>query len=137
VDTEFILEVQNGNWGIAAAGLAVICGFYLAHEGIALRVWGWGWRDRLTQGMRNAVAIGTASAGVSIRSVAAYLWRFGGGEIKDLSQTWILIGGIIAVIGFLCIIREISKPLYGNGPWIWTLATMAIFTATVVGFRVF
>jgi len=128
LNTEAILEIQNGDWGIAAAALAVICGFYLAHETVARKAWGWTWRQRWTQGMRNAVAIGTMAMGVAIRSAAAWAWRNSGGDLKDLSQTWLLIGGVIAVVGFLCVIREISKPLYGNAPWLWTLAAMVVFT---------
>lgn len=137
MNAKFVLEVQNGNWSIVAAGLGLVCLIYYIHETIALRVWGWDWRSRLTPGMRNAIALGTLSLGVCIRSTAIYLWRAGGGDINDLSETWILIGGIVAVVGFLCTIREISRPLYGNAPWLWTLAVMVLFTVAVVGFRIF
>jgi hypothetical protein len=131
----FLLEVLNGNWGIAGAALTIICAFYLAHETFALKVLGWGWRGRITRGMRVATAVMTSSFGVAIRSAEIVHWRMSGGSLADISQFWLILGGVIALVGFLCTIREISKPLYGNAPWIWTLAAMAIYTGTASALR--
>lgn len=133
---ESILETLNGNWGIAAAALAVICAIYLIHEGIAYRVFGRGWRDRLTRSMRIMSGVLAVSVGVGISSIEKARWRMFGGDIHNLSKTWLLIGGVLALVGFLCLVREISKPLYGNGPWIWTLVAMACYTAGSIALQV-
>ena len=133
----FLLELLNGNWGIAATSLAIICAIYLIHESAARGLPSWHWRKRLTMGMRVAIAMLTLSVGVSIRSVEVWVWRVVSSDLADLSQFWLIFGGVIALIGFLCCIREISRPLYGNGPWIWTLVTMAAFTIWSVARRVF
>lgn len=122
---EFNLELLNGNWGIASLALAVICCFYFTHEWRARRRE----RTKVTQGMRIAVAVFTMSGGVFIRSAEVWRWRFGGGDLRDLSQDWLTLGGVIAIVGFLCAIREISSPLYGRAPWLLTLAAMVIFNA--------
>lgn len=124
----FLLELLNGNWGIAATSLAIICAIYLVHETRARGMPSWQWRKKITIGMRVAIAMMTLSAGVAIRSMEVYVWRLVSGELPELSQFWLLVGGGIALVGFLCCIREISKPLYGNGPWIWTLVAMSAFT---------
>lgn len=133
----FLLELLNGNWGIAASSLAIICAIYLIHETRARGMPSWEWRKKITMGMRVAIALLTLSAGVAIRSVEVYVWRVASGDLPDLSLVWLVIGGSVALVGFLCCIREISKPLYGNGPWIWTLATMAVFTVGSIARHIF
>ena len=133
----FLLELLNGNWGIASASLAIICGMYLLHETLARGMPSWQWRKKITVGMRVAIALMTLSLGVSIRSTEVYIWRVLSGDLPDLSQFWLILGGTIALVGFLCCIREISKPLYGNGPWIWTLVFMALFTVASITNRFF
>lgn len=125
---EFLSEIMNGNAALAAVSLAVICTIYLAHETVALKVWGYLWRGRLSRGMRVAVAVMTLSVGIGLRSAEVMRWRMVGGEPRLF---WLTLGSIIATLGFLCCIREISKPLYGDGPWIWTLVTMTIYTACI------
>lgn len=131
------LELLNGNWTIVSASLMVICVAYLWHESSARETFrrskGRNGRTRFTQGMRVAVAMLTTSLGVLIRSAETWRWRVGGGELRDLDQGWLTVGGVIAVVGFLCAIRELSEPLYGRQPWIWTMTVMVIFNlATVI-----
>jgi len=125
----FLLELLNGNWGIAATSLAIICAIYLIHETAARGMPSWEWRKKMTLGMRVAIAMMVLSIGVAVRSAEVYLWRAMSGDLTELNLLWLTFGGSVALLGFLCCIREISKPLYGDGPWIWTLVTMAIFTA--------
>ncbi len=124
----FLLELLNGNWGIAAAALTVICGMYLSHEAFTRQIPLWA-RSRMTVGMKLSVGLFMLSLGVLIRSFEVYFWRaFGTGELADLSRSWLIAGSAIALVGFLCCIRVISKPLHGNLPWICTLGVMIAFT---------
>lgn len=138
---EFNLELLNGNWGIASLALAIICGIYLRHEVTARRQRHSSEpllsRSRLTLGMRIAVALFTLSLGIFIRSAETWRWRFGGGAIIDLNQGWLILGDMIAVLGFLCAIREISEPLYGRAPWICTLIALVLFNVASVAHRFF
>lgn len=124
----FILELVNGTWGIASASLAVICAIYLLHEGVAYRILKRGGRARITRPMRVMLGVLTLAVGVAVRSLEVTAWRMRSGELADLSQFWLIFGSCIALVGFLCLIREISQPLYGAGPWAWTLAAMALYT---------
>lgn len=129
--TEFILGLLNGNWAIASLALTVICCIYLRHEIVArLRRPTW-----ITQGMRMAAALGIMSLGIFIRLVEAWRWLAGGGDLRDLSLNWLMFGGLIAIVGFLYAIREISEPLYGRAPWLCTLIAMMIFTTGSVAYR--
>lgn len=128
---EFNLEVLNGNWGIASLALMMICFIYLGNELIARRQRHSGApllsRSRLTLGMRIATALLTLSLGIFVRSAETWRWRFGGGHLDDLNQGWLVMGDVIAVVGFLCAIREISGPLYGRAPWVSTLVILVVF----------
>jgi hypothetical protein len=124
VSPELSLELLNGNWAIASLALFVIGLAYLTHETISNHVHGSHWRDRLTVGMRVAFAVSTLSAGVFIRSIETWRWRRFGG---DLDQAVLTIGSLIAILGFLCAIREISSRLFGIGPWVWTIVAMVVF----------
>lgn len=132
---EFLLEILNVNWGLAALALTIICGIYLAHETLALGFSVWEWRSRASRRMRLALAIMTLSVGVAVRSIEVARWRAMGARPDDLDQVWLTVGSVVALVGFLCCIREISKPIYGDGPWIWTLVAMAFYTALVVALR--
>lgn len=131
---ELNLEMLNGNWSIVSASLMVICIGYLWHETSARETFRRKTnRTRWTQGMRVAIAVLTLSTGVFIRSAETWRWRVAGGLPGDLSQMVLNLGGIVAVIGFLCAIRELSEPLWGRGPWVWTVAVMALYNlATVI-----
>lgn len=136
---EFNLELLNGNWGIASLALALICCIYLRHELLARHQRHSGEailsRARLTLGMRIATALLTLSIGIFIRSAETWRWRFSGGVLPDLSQGWLIAGDVIAVIGFLCAIREISEPLYGRAPWVCTLLSLVAFNVGSMAHR--
>jgi hypothetical protein len=86
--------------------------------------------------MRVAAAVATLSTGAAIRSGEVVRWRWTSTDLADMSQTALVTGTVIAVVGFLCCIREISKPLYGDGPWIWTLVAMVLYAAITAAVRV-
>lgn len=121
----FSLELLNGNWSIAALALMVICALYLRHELLARRILPFGSRTRLTDGIKIAMATFATSTGIFIRSAETWRWRTFGGE---LDQGLLMGGGIVAVIGFLCLIREKSLPLFGRAPWLCTLAAMVLYS---------
>lgn len=129
---EFSLELLNGNWGISALALMAICAMYFSHEFLARRAYGPDWRQRMTAGMRVSVAIFTLSLGIFIRSIETWRWRVSGDGVGSLNQWLLQIGGIIAVVGFLCAIREFSVRLFGRAPWIWTLVAMVVFSAASI-----
>jgi hypothetical protein len=124
----FWLEVINSDWAIAALALALVSLFYFRHECIAR---GYPMRSRLTRGMRVSISVFTLSVGVCLTRAVIYIWRhvFHGAEFSELQTALLLTGGFIGLCGFVCAVREYSKPLYGNWPWIATIA--AIFLMTI------
>lgn len=110
----------------------VICAMYMAHEVRARHIFRQGGRLRVTPGIRVSLALFTLSLGIFIRCAEVWLWRVGGGAPLDLNQTLLTVGSIIAIVGFLGAIRELSLRLFGRAPWIWTLLAMVFFSAISV-----
>lgn len=128
---ELKLELINGNWGLAALSLLVICAAYIRHEWMARRAF-IDHDDRITLGMKMAAALCVLSLGVFIRSVVVYEWRHYGSNTGDLNETWLMIGGSLALVGFLLVIRQLSLRLFGQGPWLVTLVVMGLFTSASI-----
>src|SRR5882757_9707545 len=129
----FILEVLNGDWGVEALCLGIVCWMYLIHEIRARpkRRWPMRWTD----GMRVAFAISAVSAGVWITRSVIYIWRhiYGGNEYFSLLElNTLIVGGAIGTLGFLLAIREISKPLFGSWPWLASIVALVAMTAYTV-----
>lgn len=128
---QFLLEVLNGTWGVAAFSLGVVCWMYLFHEMISLAAWRpWRW----SQGMRVAINVSLVAAGVWITRSVIYYWRhIGAAEHFSSGQLYALIvGGAVGTVGFVLLIREISRPLFGNAPWILSLIALVAMTAYTV-----
>lgn len=125
--SRIVLEQLNGIWAISSLALLVICIFYLQHEARARRYrFDLGWRKVMTTGMRTATAVAAISLGCTLRSFAVFIWYTGGGK-TDLQLGWVMAGTIIAVIGFVCSVREFSFPIYGHRPWQLTVVAIAVF----------
>lgn len=112
------LEIINGAWAMAALCLLMVCGAYLAHEVLALRIHK---RREFTLGMRVASATGTIWLGVLITATG---WAFG------WQMPVRVLGGVVGLIGFICAIREYSRTLFGE--LVWVLATAAILMAAAL-----
>lgn len=121
-----VSEVVNGNWAVLAFILILVCACYIKHEWFANRVW--------TQGMGIAASIVLLSVGVCSTRAIVFIWRhfYGQTEFTDGQAIGLSIGGAIGAAGFLILIRRISKPLFGDGPWIATLAVCSLFTAYIL-----
>lgn len=121
------LELLNGVWAIAATSLAIICAFYFQHEARARSYrWQRGWRKFMTSGMKVSTAVGAISAGTAIRASTIFAWHVRGGY-TDLTPGYLIVGTVVAVAGFICAVREFSRPIMGQTPWLWTVIVIAIF----------
>lgn len=127
------LEVINGDWGLLAFILMLMCAFYLGHEMIArhLTIWRTG---QWTQGMRVATAIMAMSLGVCTTRVVIFGWRhfYAGAEFSHVQAGLLICGAAIGTVGFICAIREISEPLYGHWPWLISMALLVAMTSYTV-----
>jgi len=136
VNSKTELELLNGSWMILSLSLSIICAIYLRHEIVAR--WGaWRpltWRKHFTRGMSVATAVMLMAIGICIRSAAVFLC-FCTSEDRPFSPFWLTVGGLVSVAGFICTVREISHPLYGSAPWVWTLVSLVAFVVYEMAIR--
>lgn len=134
-DLSFVLEVINGDWAILALSLMAVCIAYLWHE----RRYFTPRHENWPQGMKVAAAIATLSAGIFITRALIYVWRasYGAGDFSRMQLATLIAGAAIGAVGFLCAIREISRPLFGPVPWIATMVVLFLATIAMVGFHLF
>jgi hypothetical protein len=94
-------------------------------------------RGALPPSMNFALAVVVFDIGVWVRSVDIWVWRrFFGAAAFNLAMIMILAGGAVAILlGSLCKVRAITKPDFGNSPWLISLAATVAFIAGSLLFR--
>jgi len=129
IDAAVPLELLNGMGMVLSAIFLVLMVWYLWKETRRRKLPLSRWFFRLPPSMHFAVAITVYVFGVMLRTSAAWCWRrFGhGGEIGVLTFAMFGISAVIIAVGAICQIRAVSKPNWGDGPWL-------LSTAAVIGF---
>lgn len=124
------LEVINGSWAVAAMGLFLVATFYLVHEWRARNISLLGWRRDLTLGMRVAISVATLSLAIAITRAFIWVWRviYHANGFNNWQMSILVFGGALGLAGFICAVREYSRSLYGDLPWIMT-AVVALLVA--------
>lgn len=127
------LELLNGA-GFVVDGFFVAWGvWYLWREGRRGRVRAPFWRRflNLPAPMNFVVAVVVHDTGVLVRSGTIWAWRrvYGGGDLGSWQLLLLAAGAALIVVGGLCKIRAVTKPTYGDGPWLACLYCLAIFLA--------
>lgn len=133
LDPRLPLELLNGA-GMIVDGIFLAWGVvYLRRE--ATRRYGstpfWEFVLRTPPHMNFIVAVLVHDAGVWLRSLVIWSWRrFSGGGDFTVAQAGLLAAGaLLIVVGGLCKIRAVTKPDYGDAPWLTCLYLLAIFLA--------
>lgn len=138
VDPNMPLELLNG------AGMVVEFFFigwmarYLWNETTRRKLTWRTWiAGHLPPSMNFAVSVIVFDIGVWVRSVDIWVWRrfyeataFNGPMILILG-----VGAVAIILGSLCKVRSITKPDFGNMPWMVAATATALFVASAVIFR--
>lgn len=130
-DPALPLEVLNGVGVILAVCFLVFLTIYLAREHKARNLRFRDWFFRLPPSMHLVVAIYVFDLGVVVRTSVIWIWRrfFDGGDMSLTQLLLLLFGAGIIAIGSLCKIRAISKPSFGDWPWLASMGLVAIYLA--------
>lgn len=122
----FASEVLNGNWAILCIVLAAVSVVYLVDEYAANgAVW--------TVGMRAARAVLMLTIGIGVLRISEYVsWHLYGTLYHQNTMSFRMAGGAIGVLGFLMSIKEFSRRLYGDIPWVIAVILMIWFTVVEI-----
>jgi hypothetical protein len=88
-------------------------------------------RFRLPPSMGFIIAVIVSDSSEWLRSAAIWVWRrfYHGGELVPWQIAALLTAGFIGILGGLCKIRSVTKPDYGDEPWLVCLAMVLVFVA--------
>lgn len=129
-DQSLQLELLNGAGMVVEFCFIAYMVRYLRKEAIRrdLKLIDW-INFRLPPSMNFAISVVVFDAGVWLRSLTIWSWRRfeRAGQFNRLELTALSIGAAMIVLGALCKVRAITKPDYGNEPWILTAVATALF----------
>lgn len=130
-DPSLPLEMLNGVGVILAVCFLAFLTVYLAREHKARDLRFRDWFFRLPPSMHLVVAIYVFDLGVVVRAGVIWIWRrfFSGGDMSLIQLALLLVGAGIIAIGSLCKIRAISKPSFGNWPWVASTGLVVFYLA--------
>lgn len=132
-DLNFILERINGVIIVQSFCLLIVLLVYLYWE---IRLGKMSWRDifmaRIPIGMSLALALLTEEIGILTLRGAIYAWRrFGGGEtaspMNRSERISLLVGTLICAVGILWLTRILSRPMFGDWPWLVAAGLSAVY----------
>lgn len=122
------LEMGNGVWALLALWLFVFMAFHLWVVGKMH------WVEIKNRQFPLSVqlAIGViviAGAILHTRGTIWYLRYTHGGilTMQDFETVWFLLGVFGGCVGFLCILRAVTKPMLGHWPWLSALASVTAY----------
>lgn len=135
VGAPFLLELFNG-------GVVLLEGLFLLwalrylwletrRRNLTFHSW---WRDGFPPSMGFIVAVIVFDFSGWLRSFVVWTWRRfnNAGSFSQWQLYTLIAAGVIGVIGALCKIRAVTKPDYGNEPWLICLALVIVFIAASV-----
>lgn len=127
-----LFELLNGSSVAPILLLQVLLSRYLAIEARkrGLRWWGW---HRLPPDMDLVLAMFVFDAGVLARSFVSWAWRFfGAQDLASAESAGLVAGAFLIAVGALCKIRALTRPEYGNGPWLAASAATAVVVVVLL-----
>jgi hypothetical protein len=91
----------------------------------------------LPPSMNLVLAIFIFDLGVTIRSTTIWIWHrfYNSGDMGDVLGAFLILGGILIVVGALCKIRALTEPDHGFRPWLLAAALTAIAIIVLVALR--
>jgi hypothetical protein len=128
----FTLKVINGAITLLTISLLIFMTFYIVNAFKRRRL---SWRNLwfgLPISVSLAFIIYIDKLGALITRLVVWTWRNKGGDSSPFNTPetwWLFIGALVTGLGMLLMIRLLSRPRFGDWPW---LASAAITTLYVV-----
>lgn len=121
--------MANGVWAIVALWLTVFLIYHLVVVGFQRSI-------KLSRifnlPLSMQLAVGTLVVSVAIFITRFIIWisRHSNNGVLSLQATdtvAFISGTVLGIIGFLCILRTVTRPILGHWPWIGALVNAAIY----------
>jgi hypothetical protein len=124
------LEAANGVWALLALWLSVFMVYHLVVVRMQRRI---KWKRFITGlPLSMQVAVGTLVIALAVFMTRVVIWwaryRHNGELDLMMPETRIYLSGTaLGAVGFLCILRAVSRPVFGHWPWAAALASSAAY----------
>lgn len=124
-----LLELSNGLWTIVSVSLVIFLSYHLIKVSILRKITFRMWFFRLPLSMQLALGILIVALGIAMRSGQVWVDRLlHAGELSPSFGTHTFVfGTLVAVTGFMCILRVLTRPMLGNWPWVVTTLVMVAY----------
>jgi hypothetical protein len=114
----FTLEVINGSISILTFFLLFFLSVYLASH---IRREGFTWKSFfwMSTAASLVVTLFIEKTGTLATRTVTWIWRSRGGNLPftSIENFFLVIGAVLTVIGLIMMIRVLSRPRFGNWPW--------------------
>jgi hypothetical protein len=114
----FTLEIINGSISILTFFLLFFLSVYLVSH---IRREGFTWKTFLWMSTAASlvVALFIEKTGTLATRTVTWAWRSRGGNLPftSIEDFFLIVGAILTVIGLIMMIRVLSRPRFGNWPW--------------------
>lgn len=124
---DILLELLNGSSITPSLLLMGVLTHYLSRQSRERNLRWFDWY-RLPADMDLILAMFICDFGWFARSAITWGWRFFGmGDFNAAQVAGLTGGGVIVALGLLCKIRALTRPDYGDGPWLVSMGmTIAV-----------
>lgn len=124
-----LLELFNGGFVLLEGVFLLWAVRYLWIEGRRRDLRFIDYFGRLPPSMGLVVAVIVFDFSSWLRSLVIWNWRrfYAAGTPALWHQHALIVAGAIGIIGALCKIRAVTKPDYGNEPWLFCLGLIAVY----------
>lgn len=124
-----ILEAGNGVWALTALWLTVFLIYHLLIVRMQRKI---KWTKILQLPLSMQLALGMLVVSISILTTRGIIWysRYTNNSTfapQATDTTVYVLGTILGVIGFLCILRTVTRPILGHWPWVGSLLTSGAY----------
>ena len=125
---EFFLEITSGSGIVPELTMMILLMTYLSKEARDRNLHFLDWPSLPPQ-MDLVIALLIFDSGILINSCMVWVWRrFLNAASFNITQSIFLgLGRTLILFGSICVVRALTKPDYGDRPWIitWFITIMA------------
>lgn len=138
-ELNFILETANGVVLILSFPLLMVLTIYLKRRfSHAPDHPVYQFKLAVPSAVSLAVALYVDKLGMLLTRLSVWTWRqFGagvsGGPMNEAQHHLLLVGTLLSAVGALWLIRVISRPMFGNWPWIASAVASIIYLIVALG----
>lgn len=130
---EKTLEILNGAWSILSLCLLIFLIVYFIGQWRAENL-NWKSLVALPLGMMVALSLFIQNSGAFASRATVWWWRHfsPGAPLSTINIYALIAAAAVANIGALMVIRVFSRPRFGDGPWLASLAVTVVYVAFAV-----